>query len=490
MKKTAPLLFVYFFLVIGIFFPESVGANSASGWFTTKAVSSGPFSPGACPAGNILLDVQSFNYNTNTPALVSSLKIKLVKRATNKFDGEVAISNASATGTICWNPTTHYPCFYSAGGTYYDAVTCTTSASLLQVGNHISSRFFLRPKAFDTQDVAHVSPTGGALFSVEPSYQIALNSFPSGVFGATGVSSILFAIVNPSNVQSVYNIAVANGGTGIYTISPRGFTQEGLYTWHYWFFLNGTAPGLESSTPISVSSYVESFIIGKSSFTGTYGTQIAPTLQPTLELPAGGGSVRLNWSIADVAGGSCTGYSRKTADSTSTGIAGWALTGTPGKPIKTNTSVAVTVSNSTTFDLDCWNASGTPVPRKSVQVNVLVPACTPVAGICGSSAGATACATPSTNRCADGATPPVAGSNPYSWTCPGTCGGGSSPLCTTTVPLGCVAVNDDCSPACGAGTKITQYCEECEGTVLKKYNVTEACNAGACPPGYREVAPW
>jgi hypothetical protein len=96
-------------------------------------------------------------------------------------------------------------------------------------------------------------------------------------------------------------------------------------------------------------------------FTGTYVGPPAQTNQLTLNLPAGGGNVLLNWSVANAVGGSCTGYS-------TTNLLGWSTTGT-AKPVS-GINVAVNVVGTTRFDLDCRNASGTAAPRRSVQVNV------------------------------------------------------------------------------------------------------------------------
>lgn len=103
-------------------------------------------------------------------------------------------------------------------------------------------------------------------------------------------------------------------------------------------------------------------------FTGTYAEPPVQTNLTTLNLPVGGGSVDLNWSVTNAASGTCTGYS-------TTGITDWATTGIGDKPV-TGTNVPVTVSSTTTFDLDCWNTSTTPwiaATRQSVVVNVAVP---------------------------------------------------------------------------------------------------------------------
>ncbi len=89
-------------------------------------------------------------------------------------------------------------------------------------------------------------------------------------------------------------------------------------------------------------------------FTGTY----AGVTNQTLNLPAGGGNILLNWSVANAVGGSCTA-------SAVPAFAGWS----GAKPI-TGVNVPFTVTTTTRFDLDCRNAFGTAAPRRSVQVNV------------------------------------------------------------------------------------------------------------------------
>lgn len=96
-------------------------------------------------------------------------------------------------------------------------------------------------------------------------------------------------------------------------------------------------------------------------FTGSYAGPPAQTNVSTLNLPAGGGNITLNWSVSNAAGGSCTGYS-------TTNLPGWANSGT-AKPIS-GVNVPVTIVGTTRFDLDCRNASGTNAVRRSVQVNV------------------------------------------------------------------------------------------------------------------------
>ncbi|MGB3073238.1 MAG: Ig-like domain-containing protein, partial [Candidatus Moraniibacteriota bacterium] len=96
-------------------------------------------------------------------------------------------------------------------------------------------------------------------------------------------------------------------------------------------------------------------------FTGTYAGPPAQTNVGALYLPAGGGTITLNWNVTNAAGGSCTGYS-------STNLPGWSSTGTAGKPI--TGSATLTVNAMTRFDLDCRNSSGTMATRKTVNVMI------------------------------------------------------------------------------------------------------------------------
>ncbi|MDO8565577.1 MAG: hypothetical protein Q7S04_00110 [Candidatus Moranbacteria bacterium] len=143
------------------------------------------------------------------------------------------------------------------------------------------------------------------------------------------------------------------------TVGPYATAGSYLYT------LSCTGLGGTVSKTVTVTVN-DTFPV--TTFTGTYAGLPAQTNLTTLNLPVGGGSVNLNWSVTNAASGICTGYS-------TTGVTDWATTGTDGKPV-TGTNVSVTVSGTTTFDLDCWNTSTTPwvaATRQSVVVNVAVP---------------------------------------------------------------------------------------------------------------------
>lgn len=96
-------------------------------------------------------------------------------------------------------------------------------------------------------------------------------------------------------------------------------------------------------------------------FSGTYAGPPVQANAAALYLPAGGGTITLNWNVTNAAGGSCTGYS-------STNLPGWSSTGTAGKPI--TGSATLTVNAMTRFDLDCRNSSGTMATRKTVNVMI------------------------------------------------------------------------------------------------------------------------
>ncbi|MBP7060742.1 MAG: hypothetical protein KBA91_02070, partial [Candidatus Moranbacteria bacterium] len=86
-------------------------------------------------------------------------------------------------------------------------------------------------------------------------------------------------------------------------------------------------------------------------FTGTYGAQINQTI---LALPAGGGNVTLNWATSNTIGGTCTGYGGNFAGA--------------GKSV--NGTQMVIVPTTTTFTLDCWDASWMSTGQRSVTVTV------------------------------------------------------------------------------------------------------------------------
>jgi hypothetical protein len=92
----------------------------------------------------------------------------------------------------------------------------------------------------------------------------------------------------------------------------------------------------------------------------------------------------------------------------------------------TSPSASPTASPSTSPSPGGGSASPSPSPSPS-----------PVDGVCGSSNGTSAPTAPSTNYCADGTVPIVtdtsgAGTGPWTWNCPGSNGGATSPLCTAS----------------------------------------------------------
>lgn len=189
----------------------------------------------------------------------------------------------------------------------------------------------------------------------------------------------------PANTNVYVNDDTGLSANTPYSYSASNTAPKCQYSCNSGYNWNGSSCVAAPPTPVTT-------------FTGTYGSQVNQT---TLNLPVGGGTVNLNWSVTNAIGGWCTGYS-------TTGVSGWAITGTGSKPV-TGTNISAAVSSTTRFDLDCWNSSGTPAVRRSVQVNVA--AVTTVNGVCSTTAETCTSGTYSNS--------PADTSTNYQWTCLG-----------------------------------------------------------------------
>ncbi len=214
-----------------------------------------------------------------------------------------------------------------------------------------------------TRTCTNPAPANGGTACVGVSNQACgtptgtISAFPNPCTIASGNTTCLTDVSwTTTNVSAARVIIAETGGYmsavsnlhSYHNVPASGFTFS-LYDWS-----SGVQGALLGS--VNVKGIYPTPI---TTFSGTYGTQVNQT---TLNNVPAGSSVNLNWSVANAVGGSCTGYS-------TTGVAGWAITGTGGKAV-TGTNIPVTVANTTTFNLDCWNASGTAAVRKSVTVNV------------------------------------------------------------------------------------------------------------------------
>ena len=245
-------------------FPAVALALSASGWVVKSETAFVP--DGSCGATRIVYDAQARAYDTETVLVPSSFELGSYNTSTLAWVG-VTVFGASLTSPIvCHNIkgealSFRIPGFgLAADPNYYKFESFPmwlytyTGAN----GKRLRASVHLRPKTFATEDMAHVSPVGGAAFPSEPSYRIALNSFPR-IHGATGLSRVYLFVVDPYGYTWSYSLA-ASGAEGIKTIAPRGFTTAGTYTWYFYLALNGTGVN-ELEAPLSAFSGYETFVI-------------------------------------------------------------------------------------------------------------------------------------------------------------------------------------------------------------------------------------
>lgn len=217
--------------------------------------------------------------------------------------------------------------------------------------------------------------TGPATISGSGTTQTSLNQ-PIGTY------TITWGAVSGYTTPASSSLTLVNGGTigfsGMYVSSAvcTGTLPANATTYA------GDDTGLSANT---ARTYAASNTGAKCEYAcnngygwnGSSCTVLTPVItftgSPT-SLAAGGGSVTLNWSITNGAGGgSCTGYS-------TTNLSGWSTAGTGGKSV-TGTNIPITVPSTTIFDLDCWNGIGTAAVRKSVTVTVAAANQVPIAAI-------------------------------------------------------------------------------------------------------------
>ena len=302
----------------------------------------------------------------------------------------------------------------------YFASRTTTVPAQTSPGAHTAWAYCYNPDWVPSANSWYIIP-----YTVNAAPTLTLSAAPNPV--AYGAASTL--TWTPTNATSCW---ATNGWTGWKTAtggtaSTGPLTAAKTYSLECWNSA-GASTGVKTVT-VNVNAAPTPVI---TTFTSS-----------PLVLPAGGGNITLNWSVTDAIPGTCTGYSN-------TNIADWASGGTGGKPTNGNISVAIT--ESTTFDLDCWNTVVSPwIPavRASVTVNVCVPNCND-----------------SLSHCA----------GDYTGNCGQTCAG--------TKPQVCDPNWSDCSKSCGGGGTQTKNC------ICPPGFKTQGCNPQPCPPGYREVAPW
>ncbi len=153
---------------------------------------------------------------------------------------------------------------------------------------------------------------------------------------ATAPSVNLCTSGTPSAVPVLPNLITVYPATGI--LSPA------------WLWMcNGSGGGTNAPCWVFQSGPPPSPV---TTFTATYPTPPQNAV-PIVYLPNGGGVLRLDWSVTNAAGGSCTA-------SAVPANAGWS----GAKPISGTTTV--TVNTPTTFTLNCQNSSGTAAVPKNV----------------------------------------------------------------------------------------------------------------------------
>ncbi len=108
---------------------------------------------------------------------------------------------------------------------------------------------------------------------------------------------------------------------------------------------------------------------------------------------------------------------------------------------------------------------------------------------CGSANNTKLCSAPTVNLCPSEATASaVSGAGPWNWTC--SCEGATASCQAEKQEPECFTYSENCSVSCGGGTKRIGRCVKCVGTNLNTTYTNAACNSQPCPPGYREVTPW
>ena len=263
------------------------------------------------------------------------------------------------TSIICATPTVTVATVAACGTATTQSWASAPNTNLCASGS--SSTPYLNCSYYDGSD-EYIGPCGTLNGGVNEVTEGWL--WNCGGSGGVSCSAVYSA---PTTVNGVCGAIAETCSSGAYTNSPADTSMN--YQW--------TCNGSGSPVGTSSGTCTAPLPTPVTTFTGTYGAQVNQT---TIDLPAEGGTVNLNWSITNGAGGgSCTGYS------TTTGIAGWSTAGTGNKPV-TGTDVPVSVASTTRFDLDCWNGNGTAAGRKQVQVNVA--AAVPTLTVC-PAAGAT-----------------------------------------------------------------------------------------------------
>ncbi len=299
---------------------------------------------------------------------------------------------------------------------------------------------------------------------IAPAPTLTFSANPASI--TTGGSSTLsWSTTNATSCWATGGWTGWKAVNGSSVVSPTVTTTYTLECWNS----VGVSSGQRSATVTITANPAPTL----DSFTGTYGAQVNQT---TLNLPAGGGNVILNWATSNTTGGTCTGYGGIFAGG--------------GKPI--NGSQTVNVPSTTTFVLECWNASWVSTGQRSVIVNVAVvlpaPTLTFVASPSTVSSGGGSTLNWSTTNAvsciASGAwsgAKAVSGAETqsnittdktYTLECQNSVGTKVSKTVTIAVTLVC---NPDCSEAKNhcSGTSYPAGCGVCLGTRLCDYNWKE-----------------
>ena len=215
------------FFVMGA--PRPAEAGVAYGWSGTFAEYLG--SNTSCGSGWSLWDFVVKDDNTENTVTVNNITIQTYLLSNNTVVGST--SGTSLTGTICVDVWNHGIEITVDGGPNYRNFNLRTYAT--DPANEQNSRWrghiHLR-RISQGPSVQHGFPVGSAWLNYDPSYNIEVLNIPL-VDGATGMDSIDL-LVDSSNW-----FTLVSGGTGMYSISPRGLADG----WHWWTFYTGLNGG-------------------------------------------------------------------------------------------------------------------------------------------------------------------------------------------------------------------------------------------------------
>ncbi len=240
-------LFVVGFMLLPTFSAEAALPDGRYGWYAPVSAVGGPAS---CGVGEVEVELELLERNTNASATVSSALL-MVKELSDGSISNFIEGSGPLVSSVCYNPSTQGIAIDVSGGINYRNFTASHSFAVVAeapVDRSTKTTVWLAPRTFTTPEYEPVSPVGGN-YLVSPDYTFNLNYLPS-LYGATAVSEAKLTIAEFDPLSSTTAVVAEvnralTGGVGSKTL-PAETLPDGMYQWGVDISANGSQSYLPS----------------------------------------------------------------------------------------------------------------------------------------------------------------------------------------------------------------------------------------------------